>query len=169
MRTRVPAALLAILSACSAGAPGAEDRTRTAEADLPAVATPRIDADGAVATLAGEWRVAGIDGAALNEAYGIALSANGAEIWWEPRCAGIARRYRIEGSRLFIADVEPPSPVAAARESDPLPPPVVCAIGLPARLSDVARALDAARRVERTPENGTLLSGNGHSLLLFSQ
>jgi hypothetical protein len=31
------------------------------------------------------------------------------------------------------------------------------------------RALDAAQTVERTPQNGILIAGGGHSLLLFSQ
>jgi hypothetical protein len=115
-----------------------------------------------VATLAGEWRVAGIDGKNFNEPYGLALSANGEELWWAPRCAGMARSYRIDGTRIqFLPPVD-----ARVAESDA---PPSCVPGQPARLADVMRALDAATVVGRTPSNGIEISGGGHSVLLFSQ
>lgn len=46
---------------------------------------------------------------------------------------------------------------------------MICTIATPPRLPDVNRALINATQIERTPENGILLSGGGHSLLLFSQ
>lgn len=33
----------------------------------------------------------------LDEPVGIAISGDDASVWWEPACAGVARRYRIEG------------------------------------------------------------------------
>lgn len=107
------------------------------------------------ATLAGEWRVAGIDGGQFDEPYGIALSADEEEIWWSPRCAGQSVRYRIEAARFVV--VETPTPTE------------VCEIGLPARLPEVIDAIRASERIERTPANGIELSGNGRSLTLFGQ
>jgi hypothetical protein len=40
---------------------------------------------------------------------------------------------------------------------------------LPTGLTEAFRAIDSATEVGRTPENGVLISGGGHSLLLFSQ
>jgi hypothetical protein len=118
-----------------------------------------------IATLAGEWRVAGIDGKDFNEPYGLALSANGDELWWAPRCAGMARSYRIDGTRIQFS---PPADERVAESGAPAPPPP-CIPGRPARLADVMRALDAATAVGRTPSNGIEISGGGHSVLLFSQ
>lgn len=117
-----------------------------------------------VDSLAGEWRVAGIDGQSLDEPYGIALRGNDRELWWEPRCAGMARRYRLAGTAIAFAPVEP--------EGQPLPsgsPPPPCAIGLPPRVADVMRALDAASSAGRTPANGVHIAGGGRSVTLFSQ
>lgn len=116
-------------------------------------------------TLAGEWKVAAIDGKDFNENYGLALSGSAREIWWNPRCAGMARSYTIAGTALTIAPALRQGPPPRAGD----PPAPVCAIGLPQRLPEVVRALDAASRIERTPSNGILISGGGHSLLLFSQ
>lgn len=116
-----------------------------------------------IATLAGEWRVAGIDGEPLDESYGLALIADEKEIWWEPRCAGMIRGYTIDGLALATGPrvTDPP-----ASTSTPAP---VCLIARPPRLNDVARALQTAERVGRTPENGVLIEGGGHSVTLFSQ
>ena len=130
------------------------------------VAPPVVDVSmvAAVATLSGEWRVAGIDGRSLDESYGLALSANESEIWWAPRCAGAARSYRLEGSRARFGPV---GEVLRRKPGESTPP--VCAIGLPPRLADVMAAFDAADRVVRTPQNGIEISGGGRSLLIFSQ
>jgi hypothetical protein len=117
-----------------------------------------------VETLAGEWRVAGIDGAEFNEPYGLALSGNADELWWRPRCAGMARSYRISGGAVSFGP-----PAGTQPSSSGAPPPPVCAIGLPPRLAEVMRALDAASTVGRTSSNGIEISGGGHSVLLFSQ
>lgn len=117
------------------------------------------------ATLAGEWRVAGIDGASFDEPVGLALSADGREVWSNPRCAGLVRRYTIDG-RNFRAG---PQPSSGPPPSPGTPPPPVCAIGLPPHLVDAMRAIDSATQIRRTPSNGIELSGGGHSLLLFAQ
>ncbi len=149
---------VALLAACSGQAPSGEPSQAASGTEPTAPTIP------APTTLAGEWKVAGIDGQDPNESYGIALSASDDKIWWESRCAGMARGYSIKGSAITVDRAPllgPPPPPGI------LPP--VCAIGLPPRLLDVVRALDAATHVRRTPSNGIEISGGGHSLLLFSQ
>lgn len=155
---RLASVLILLVTACSneraPDAPRQPDTTRPSTAPLTEIAT-----------LEGEWRVAGIDGQSFDEPYGIALSASADQIWWEPRCAGMARTYAIDGlgfsSGPAASEGPPPEPGG--------PPPPVCTIGLPPRLDDVVRALDGAVTIGRTPENGVAISGPDHSLLLFSQ
>ena len=118
-------------------------------------------------TLAGEWRVAGIDGEDFDEAYGIALMADEHEIWWAPRCAGAHVAYRISGMRFEV--VPPPIPQPPPPGSRPPAPQPVCKIAPPPRLGEVMDAIRASNRIERTAQNGVRLSGDGHSLTLFSQ
>lgn len=118
-------------------------------------------------SLAGEWRVAGIDGKEFDEPYAIALSADDTDIWWEPRCARQSVHYRIVGERFVV--VEPPAAPPPPPGAEPPPPPAVCAIGLPERLPEVMNAIRSANRIERTPANGVRLSGGGHSITLFAQ
>ena len=136
-------ALIAVaLAGCTAQADGALREGSSAAAPAPV-------------TLAGEWRVAGIDGQDFDEPYRVAFSADGDHIWWSPRCAGQTIDYNIDGNRFEA--VSPP------------PPPAVCAIGYPERLPQVMAAILAAERIERTPANGIRLSGQGRSLTLFAQ
>ena len=128
------------------------------------ITEPGAPAPPLVTTLAGEWRVAGIDGAAFDEPVGIALSADAEEIWWAPRCAGVAYTYRIQGAAFSTG---PYKGYVPRKPGEPTPP--VCAIGLPKRLDEVVRALTSATTIRRTANNGVELSGDGHSLLLFSQ
>ena len=173
MRRLIPLAALAlVLAACGSEAPEpreaaaaqAATEAAPAPAPAPAPATPAVE-PGPVETLAGAWRVAGIDGENLDEDYGIALSANGERIWWEPQCAGLVRLYRIEGTAITL---EPPAP-PPAQQGLPRPPPALCTIGVPPAVNRVMQALDAADTVVRTPQNGVKLSGGGRSVLLFSQ
>ena len=167
MRAMTLVAALA-LAGCSGSPEQQPAPPRQAEAQLPS-----SDATGPaprpVDTLSGEWRVAGLDGEVLNEPYGIALSADTREIWWEPRCAHLVRSYRISGDVIAIGPPVPLSSTSPVPDGTPGPAPVVCTIGLPPRLTQLVSALDAATRVRRTPENGIELSGGGHSLTLFSQ
>ena len=147
-----------LLAACSQEAPpvplASESTERLASSPL-----------AEVASLEGEWRVAGIDGAELNETYGIALSASAEEIWAEPRCAGMVVSYRIDGLRFTSAPATPEgSPPGTGN-----PPPPVCAVAMPPRVADVFTALRDADTIGRTPENGIAISGPDHSVLLFSQ
>jgi hypothetical protein len=106
--------------------------------------------------MAGEWRVAELDGQELNKPHAIALSADHEQIWWEPECALQYRDYTIHGSR-FRAKPEDQS----RRE--------VCDIGLPEELPRVWSALDAADTIDRTGANGVRISGEGRSITLYSQ
>jgi hypothetical protein len=145
--------LLAGLAACEPSRPVA-----SAPADAVGGAPPppaASEPSAQVETLAGAWRVAGIDGSSLDEPVGLSLTGDAQQLWWEPRCAGVARAYRIEGQRIRFASNQTPGPV--------------CDIGQPPRLEEVTRALDNAASVARTPNNGILISGPAHSILLFSQ
>ena len=113
-------------------------------------------------TLAGHWRVAGIDGKPFDESYGLAISADDSTIWWAPRCAGYERFYALDGTRAHFA----PADGQFHKDGSPR---IVCQIGIPSRLPDVFRALDSADRAVRTPANAVEISGGGHSLTLFSQ
>ncbi len=155
---RVAPILLAFMVAGCRQAPAPDVPLDTAPA---AVASPSL---APVTTLEGEWRVAGIDGAPFDKAYGLALSGDADEIWWEPRCDNAAFGYRIEGTRIVTGEARPPAPVEPGQPSRP-----VCTVKPPAALREVVRALESADTVGRTPENGVLISGGGHSLLLFSQ
>lgn len=163
---RISIIAIALLAASSCAAPEA-DRDASAGAASVADATPTPDAAATVApdagtlspvtTLAGEWRVAGVDGQPLDETYGLALSATDRVIRFEPGCAGRDRAYAIDGSRFrtWLSEDDPQQ--------------AICEIGLPPRLQDVWRAIDAADRIARMPSNAVLIAGGGHSVTLFSQ
>ena len=128
---------------------------------VPAVPDPAL---APVRSLAGEWRVAGIDGHEIDGPVGIALRGDSREIWWEPRCAGYARSYAIRGSRISTGHYigfKPPRP------GDP--PLLICLIAPPPQIGPVFEALTSATAIARTSNNGVEISGGGHSLLLFSQ
>ncbi len=127
----------------------------------PAHASPAPSPVTAV-SLEGEWRVAAVDGAELNEPYGIALTGSARELWWAPRCAFIVRSYRMTGSTIAFG------PALGAPKPGEMPPPV-CTVAPPPRMKEILRALDMATTVVRTEQNGVLISGHGRSVLLFSQ
>ena len=149
-------ALVTLLLAACQGEPQGQEQPQAMETEEPAAPAP--------STLAGEWRVAGIDGEDFNEAYGLALSADEGLLWWDPRCAGFVLSYRIEGNAIRFESAPSGPP-----QEPGTPPRPVCTIGIPPRLSEVFGALQAADRVETTPANGVLISGPEHSLTLFSQ
>lgn len=149
--------LLAFLAACQQPIQATTGRDASPPASPPSTA-----AAVAVINLAGEWRVAGIDGRSIDEPIALSLTGNEHQLWWQPRCAGMVRSYRLDGQAITFASTEPPRPAGA-------PAPPVCEIALPPRLDEVFRALDDAQSVARSPSNGVLISGPSHSVLLFSQ
>lgn len=148
--------MLAALAACGQPGPTPAKRPASTPEPPPPVQRQAPEPSAQVGSLAGAWRVAGIDGRSFDEPVGLSLTGDNAQLWWEPRCAGMARAYRIEGQRITFASTQPPGTP-------------VCDIGLPPRLEEVIRALDTAVSVSRTPNNGVLISGPAHSVLLFSQ
>lgn len=158
----VRSAGLILLMTCAAACEGPEASIAAPGQDVTAAHAPVTPTASQVTDLSGAWRVAGIDGEALDQPVGLALTGDARQLWWEPRCAGIARTYRIDNGRIAFGPTEPPRPAG-----EPTAP--VCSIGLPPRLDAVVRALDDAESASRTPENGVLISGPAHSLLLFSQ
>ena len=150
------------LAACQRTAPVTADDAAPASS-APTAPPEKADPQPAgVATLEGHWRVAGIDGTSLDEPVTIALTASERQIWWEPRCAGMARNYRIEGATIRFTSALPPR-----APGEPTPP--VCAIGLPPRLGDVFRALDEATGIARLPSNGIRIAGQKHDVTIFAQ
>ena len=162
--TEVVARRLLFIMFFALGACGQTDRAAqvaTAPAtQSPANRAPEYDAPSI--SLRGDWRVAGLDGVSFNEPVGIALKGDNAAIWWEPRCAGMARGYQTSGRSISFRSLEPPRAPGS-------PTPPVCAIGLPTGLDEVFAALDAATSIERTPANGLQISGGRRSVVLFSQ
>ena len=147
MRGVALAILALLLASCSGQEPSGTGET---------VANPTAEITPPAVDLAGHWRVAGIDGEAFDRPYAITLVADAQNIWWQPECALQYREYSVEGSR-FIAPVRSNAGLE------------VCDIGFPEELTQIWEALEAADTIERTPENGIRIYGNGRSLLLFSQ
>lgn len=154
MRRPGPALLILLLGLAACEPRPAVVPTPVEARSEPAPST--VEPSAQVRSLAGAWRVAGIDGRSLDEPVGLSLTGDEQQLWWEPRCAGVARAYRIEGQRITFA-------------SRPGAGGPVCEIGQPPRLDEVVRAMDGADSVSRTPNNGVLISGPDHSVLLFSQ
>lgn len=117
----------------------------------PSAAAPPVDAP---ASLVGEWRVAGIDGAPIDAPIGIALSIDAGTMTFDPRCDGFTWDYDYRAGRL-----------ATARRN----PGAVCAIDQDPALNRLAAALDAVEGAARTPANAIELRGGGRSVTLFSQ
>lgn len=123
----------------------------------PKAAAPRI----AALNLAGEWRVTAINGVAVKSPLVLALTADGAQIWWEPRCAGMVRGYRIDGPSVKFAPVPPPP------GTDPNMPIAVCEIGLPPNLDEVFAVLDTAQTVREISSAGMIIEGAGRSVAIM--
>ena len=118
-----------------------------------------------VAELQGEYRVAGIDNAALDAPFGIALSIVGQVLSFEPVCAGFVWTISIapDGRLQLVRNPD----FGPERQDDGTV--AVCAVAVPPELTQLGDALDRISVAQRTPEGGLLLSGNGRSVTLFSQ
>lgn len=153
----LPLLLMAGAAACQQPSSVAPTSVQSPEQTSPPEALPPAER---VVSLAGAWRVTAIDDRPIEEPHRLELVGDVGKLWWEPRCAGMVRNYRIDGSSILFGSAGPP-------RSPGSPPPPVCAIGLPPRLNEVFRALDAARSLAPTPENGVRISGGGYSLTLI--
>ena len=121
------------------------------------VAAPEVAEENADPDLVGEWRIAGIDGNALDMPVGLALSIDADIIEYPSGCGGHAWRYRVEGHTMSTTPTRTPDMDCLARST------------FPREVFTAAAAIDAAERIERTPENGMRLFGGGRSLTIFSQ
>jgi hypothetical protein len=143
------------------GEPEPSDNSSSERAVSPAVPPPPLPAP---ETIVGEYRVAGIDGTALNVDFGIAVSITPDTISYEPSCLGFEWTYDWDGTDLRTQRLQRGDPPAPGE-----PPPPVCAVRVDQEYRALGEAIDAARSVGRTPENGLKFSGGDRSAVLFSQ
>ena len=160
------AAILACVLLAGCGETTPEPQAPAATIASAALSTPAPLATvidyGSPEILIGEWRVAGIDGRAINGSMGIAVSVDVETLSFEPRCAGFAWRYGYADGALEMArQPAPPMPPG-------LPPPV-CAVAVPPEHRALGQALDAVTEAHRTASNGVELRGGGRSVTLYRQ
>lgn len=154
-------ALLAMTACSQADDTTVSDPTVTS-ASGPGEKRPNFPAPEAVV---GEYRVAGIDGEVLELPHGIAVSISDREISFEPKCAGFVWTYEYAADGTLSTKRHPDYGGEVAPDGST----VVCAVGLRPTDIPLARAIDAAQRVGRTPVNAIELVGNGRSVTLISQ
>lgn len=123
--------------------------------------------DMALATLAGEYRVAAIDGTEIGDGIGLALTVTDKLIWFDPRCAGFNWTYTYTDGRLITDRPLKPRPPGGPLVARPNVP--VCRIGVHPEQQRLATAIDAVTEAWRTPTGGIELNGGGHSVTLYSQ
>jgi hypothetical protein len=115
--------------------------------------TPASEIVASAETLAGEYRVAGIDGADVNLPHAITASVGPERMEFTSDCIRMAWTYRFE-SQVLVTET---APVASCRRA------------LLAEEQALSEAVEAAGIVRRTEANGVELSGEGHTVLLFGQ
>lgn len=132
----------AAISACQQGRTAPPIPPNAGES--PQASEPKLAGE-IVASLAGEWRVAAIDGRSLEESYGLPLRGDENRLWWEPLCAGMSRGYRIKGQSIGFSPTRPPRRPGEATQ-------LVCAIGIgPAPGCSLSRS---GRRHRGEPNSG---------------
>jgi hypothetical protein len=117
--------------------------------------------------LAGQYRVAGIDGEEVSGGIGIALTITDAMIWFEPRCAGFSWTYSYADGALATDRPEKPRSDDAPYVAQRMRP--TCRIAVHPEQRRLADALDGVIEARRTPSNGIELRGEEHSVLLYTQ
>lgn len=162
MRTLATLLAMAALAACSqeseVSAPAPEVTTASDEGtERPLFPAPD--------RIRGEYRVAGIDGKAVDQPYGIALSITENEISFAPTCAGFVWTYEYAADGTLSTERHPDYGGKIAPDGSVF----VCAVGLKPTDIPLAQAIDDAARAGRTPANAIELSGSEHSITLFSQ
>lgn len=113
-------------------------------------------AEGAIvsaAELIGEYRIPGADGQNIDLPHGISAIIDETTIRVSADCVNFAWSYRFEGDRLITEQT----------------PVVSCRRGLLPEEEAVRAAFDTAEAVRRLPSNGIEFSGQGRSVILFSQ
>ena len=124
---------------------------------VPAAAPDAASGLTPVSSLVGEYRVAAIDGAALDVPFGLALSIAPDRIVFEGPCKGYAWRYRLKGQALSTTRTASPDPACLATAR------------IHHLVFDLATAVDGATSAGRDGSNAVILSGGGHQVTLYSQ
>ena len=158
VRRLVPLLLISWLAACQQPPPAPLPRNAAHPQPPPTVIEVPVRPVLRVTSLAGAWRIAAIDGRPLDEQSVLAFRGDQERLWWEPRCAGMVRNYHVDGGSILFSSVRPSGPPGST--------PAVCAIGLPPRLDEVFRALDAATTISRVGGNDIHIAGGGRSVTL---
>ena len=110
--------------------------------------------------LAGKWRLMEMNGWGSSEMRTIEFEADGSQIWWNPRCAGQAVAYEMDGER-FAVEKPRVSDTAPSEEAR-----VVCRVGIPEALPEALNAMRTATRVARDKDNNIVISGDGSYVVL---
>ena len=124
------------------------DRDTCTLSDRPATEEPSTNRITATADLAGEYRVAGVDGQGIDLPYGISASISGDRIHVTADCVNMAWSYRFENGALATERV----PVES------------CARGLTREEQAIAEAFDTATAVVLNRANGFEFTGDGSSV-----
>lgn len=141
----VPLIIVAALAACAPVA-----------TDPPAPGSNPAAVDGVImapAALAGEYRVAGVDGRDINLSHGVSASISEQEIEVLSQCIRFKWTYVLSGGVLAAERI----------------PSMSCRRALLPEEEAISRAFDQAVQARRTPANGIEFSGEGHTVTLFSQ
>ncbi|TAD83766.1 MAG: hypothetical protein EAY70_01780 [Sphingomonadales bacterium] len=110
-----------------------------------------------VASLVGEYRIAAIDGRAIDWPFGLTLSIAPDRIVFDGPCNGYAWDYRLKGQALTLRRSASPDPDCLARAR------------IHQLVFDLATAVDAATSAGRDPSNAVILAGGEHQVTLYSQ
>ncbi len=141
-----------MLAACGPSTIEREEWNRSGEAEK--ASAQLVDSQTAPVLLVGEYRVAGIDGEAIDQSFAMTLSINESVIDLAS-CGGLRWNYTYSDGHL------------QTRKDALVSPEFLCR--LPREYSLADEAISSAERVTRTPANGIELSGGGHSITLYSQ
>lgn len=152
MRT-YPIAAIILVAGCQPGGPTAPPEGESATATPEHSPPPSSDAIASSERLAGEYRVAGVDGQGIDLPYGITASISDETIHVTADCINMAWSYHFDGGALATERV----PVEG------------CARGLTPSETAIVLAFDAADTVSLNPANGYKFAGGGHSITLFTQ
>ena len=151
------------LAACQS-APEREVDPQPEASGVTSAADPAAPSIPAPATIVGEYRVAGLDGEAFESQTGIAVSITDTTISYEPTCLGYSWDYEYDGGALSLERTPGTGPEVG--EDGTI---VTCLVAVDPEYRELANAVAATTRVDRTPENGLRFSGGGRSFTLFSQ
>lgn len=157
MRIVIP--LILALAACSPQPQGPDDEPATAQSpdSEPTAATaeppePVANAVGA-ADLPGYYRLAGVDGEAIDLPHGVAVEISSDRIDVESACVRMAWRYSLDEGRLDTEEI----------------PVETCERELFPQEAAIKAALDSATTVSRDASNATLIGDGTRSIALYTQ